>query len=191
MREYGAGIAMGWIRRTLARFGVEMDTYMSEASLAERGEIEEAIERLRASGDAYEAEGAVWFRSTAYGDDKDRVVIRSNGIHTYFGADCAYLIDKFSRGFDHLLYVWGALAPRDRVIAVALAGAAPLLWAGFDLGATGDPLHSLHGTQDLAATPNRWQWVHVGPLTQAATAVRSEKVREAPVVASMAAGRLP
>jgi arginyl-tRNA synthetase len=50
----------------------------------------------------------VWFRSTAYGDDKDRVVIRSNGVHTYFGADCAYLVDKFARGFDHVVYVWGA-----------------------------------------------------------------------------------
>src|SRR4029079_4895502 len=59
-------------------------------------------------GEIYDEEGAVWFRATAYGDDKDRVVIRTNGRHTYFGADCAYLIDKFGRGFDHLIYVWGA-----------------------------------------------------------------------------------
>ena len=65
-------------------------------------------ERLRDAGVVYDDEGAAWFRSTAYGDDKDRVVIRSNGQHTYFGADLAYLVDKFSRGFDRLLYVWGA-----------------------------------------------------------------------------------
>jgi arginyl-tRNA synthetase len=76
--------------------------------LHERGEIEEAIERLRDAGEIYDADGAVWFRSTDFGDDKDRIVIRSNGRHTYFGADCAYLIDKFRRGFDHLIYVWGA-----------------------------------------------------------------------------------
>jgi arginyl-tRNA synthetase len=127
MRTLGAAIAMGWIRATLARFGVEMDTYMSEASLQDRGEIEEAIERLRASGDVYDADGAVWFRSTSYGDDKDRVVIRSNGIHTYFGADCAYVIDKFRRGFDHLLYVWGADHHGD---VARVKGAAQAL--GFD-----------------------------------------------------------
>ncbi|MFL5796504.1 MAG: arginine--tRNA ligase [Actinomycetota bacterium] len=108
MRSEGARVAMESIRATLARFGVEIDSYMMEATLAERGEIEAAAGRLREAGFAYEAEGAVWFRSTAFGDDKDRVLIRSNGIHTYFAADCAYLIDKFGRGFDHLLYVWGA-----------------------------------------------------------------------------------
>ena len=57
---------------------------------------------------AYDADGATWFRSTAFGDDKDRVIVRSNGTHTYFGADCAYIVDKFARGFDHVVYVWGA-----------------------------------------------------------------------------------
>ena len=108
LREEGARRALGWIRSTLERFGVRFDVFTSEADLAERGEIEAAVERLRVSGHAYEAEGAVWFRSTAFGDDKDRVLIRSNGRHTYFGADCAYVIDKFSRGFDHVVYVWGA-----------------------------------------------------------------------------------
>src|SRR4029077_737052 len=84
------------------------DSYVSEAALERKGEIALAIERLRAAGLAYEAEGAVWFRSTEFGDDKDRVLIRSDGRHTYFGADCAYVIDKFARGFDHLIYVWGA-----------------------------------------------------------------------------------
>ena len=108
LRIEGARRAMDEIRATLARFGVVFDSYVSEASLLERGEIAEAIERLRASGQIYEADGAVWFRSTAYGDDKDRVLVRSSGLHTYFAADCAYLIDKFRRGFDHLVYVWGA-----------------------------------------------------------------------------------
>jgi arginyl-tRNA synthetase len=108
LREEGARRVLGWIRSTLDRFGVHFDVFLHEATLAERGEIEAAVERLRAAGFAYDAEGAVWFRSTAFGDDKDRVLIRSTGMHTYFGADCAYVIDKFARGFDHLLYVWGA-----------------------------------------------------------------------------------
>ena len=127
LRAEGARIAMEGIRTTLARFGVVFDTFVSEASLHERGEIEEAIARLRDAGEIYEAEGAVWFRSTDFGDDKDRIVIRSNGRHTYFGADCAYLIDKFRRGFDHLVYVWGADHHGD---VVRVKGAARSL--GFD-----------------------------------------------------------
>jgi len=108
LRTEGARRAMDDIRATLARFGVVFDTYVSEASLAEAGEIDEAVERLRAAGSVYEADGAVWFRSTDFGDDKDRPLIRSNGRHTYFAADCAYVIDKFRRAFEHLVYVWGA-----------------------------------------------------------------------------------
>ena len=104
----GSRRVLAQIEATLGRFGVRFDVYFSEAELARKGEIDAAIERLRTAGYAYEAEGAVWFRSTEFGDDKDRVVIRSTGAHTYFGADCAYLIDKFSRGFDHVVYVWGA-----------------------------------------------------------------------------------
>jgi arginyl-tRNA synthetase len=104
----GSRRVLDGIRRTLERFGVRFDVYFSEAELQRKGEIAAAVGRLRESGYAFDAEGAVWFRSTAFGDDKDRVVVRSNGIHTYFGADCAYLIDKFSRGFDRVLYVWGA-----------------------------------------------------------------------------------
>jgi arginyl-tRNA synthetase len=104
----GSRRVLDQIEATLDRFGVRFDVYFSEAELERKGEIEAAIDRLRATGYAYDAEGAVWFRSTEFGDDKDRVVIRSTGVHTYFGADCAYLIDKFSRGFDHVVYVWGA-----------------------------------------------------------------------------------
>jgi arginyl-tRNA synthetase len=123
----GARRAMDAIRATLARFGVLFDSFVSEASLEEAGEITEAVERLRASGTVYEADEAVWFRSTDFGDDKDRPLIRSTGRHTYFAADCAYLIDKFRRGFDRLVYVWGADHHGD---VVRVKGAASAL--GYD-----------------------------------------------------------
>jgi arginyl-tRNA synthetase len=127
IRQAAAERVLSWIDRTLERFGVVFDTYMSEASLADKHEIEQGIARLRAAGHIYEEDGAVWFRSTTFGDDKDRVVIRSNGIHTYFAADIAYIIDKFSRGFDHLIYVWGADHHGD---VVRVKGAARAL--GYD-----------------------------------------------------------
>jgi arginyl-tRNA synthetase len=108
LREEGARRVLEWIRRTLERFGVSFDSFFHERFLAERGEIPAAIERLREHGHVYDAEGAVWFRATAFGDDKDRVLIRSNGAHTYFAADCAYILDKYGRGFDRLVYVLGA-----------------------------------------------------------------------------------
>ncbi len=108
LRDEAVQRVLPQIRSTLDRFGVRFDVYTSERTLAERGEIELAVQRLRQTGLAYDADGAVWFRSTEFGDDKDRVLIRSNGRHTYFAADCAYVIDKFSRGFDHVVYVWGA-----------------------------------------------------------------------------------
>jgi arginyl-tRNA synthetase len=123
----GSRRALQGIRATLDRFGVRFDTFMSERELQERGEIASAVDTLRSAGHAYEAEGAIWFRASAFGDDKDRVVVRSNGRHTYFGADCAYLIDKFGRGFDHLIYVLGADHHGD---VARLKGAAQGL--GFD-----------------------------------------------------------
>src|SRR6266540_808396 len=96
------------ILATLARFGVRFDTFRTEAELVESGEVAEAVERLRQAGYAYDADGAVWFRSTEFGDDKDRVLIRRTGEPTYFAKDCAYLLDKASRGFDRMVYVWGA-----------------------------------------------------------------------------------
>jgi arginyl-tRNA synthetase len=108
LREEGSVRVLGWIEASLERFGVRFDVYLKESDLADRGEIAAAIQRLREGGHVYELEGATWFRATDFGDDKDRVLVRSNGAHTYFGADCAYLIDKFSRGFDHLIYVLGA-----------------------------------------------------------------------------------
>jgi arginyl-tRNA synthetase len=127
LRDEAAGRVLGWIRATLDRFRVSFDVYTSEAVLAERGEIEQAIEELRSRGYVYEHEGALWFRSTAFGDDKDRVVVRSDGRHTYFGADCAYIVDKFARGVDHVLYVWGADHHGD---VIRVRGAAEAL--GYD-----------------------------------------------------------
>ena len=127
LRDEGARRVLDGIRATLDRFGVRFDSYISERQLAESGEIDAAVRRLREAGYVYESEGAVWFRSTAFGDDKDRPLIRSNGTHTYFAADCAYLIDKFARGFDHLIYVWGADHHGD---VVRVKGAAQAM--GFD-----------------------------------------------------------
>jgi arginyl-tRNA synthetase len=96
------------IEASLERLGVEFDVWTTEGSLLADGWVERAIERLRAGGHLYEEGGATWFRSTAFGDDKDRVVIRSDGSLTYFAFDIGYVTEKFSRGFDHLIYVWGA-----------------------------------------------------------------------------------
>lgn len=108
LREEGVRRALEGIRATLERFRVRFDTWASQHALEVSGEIARAIERLREGGYVYEEEGALWFRSTDFGDDKDRVVVRANGQPTYFAADCAYVTDKFERGFDHLVYVWGA-----------------------------------------------------------------------------------
>jgi arginyl-tRNA synthetase len=95
------------IKRTIARLRMRIDVYRSERELHEAGEVTDGIQRLRAAGHVYEAEGATWFRSSTFGDDKDRVLLRSNGEPTYFAADVAYLLDKFGRGFDHLVYILG------------------------------------------------------------------------------------
>ena len=96
------------IEASLERLGVHFDVWTTEASLHEGGWVERAIERLRAGGYVYEKDDALWFASTAFGDDKDRVIIRADGRPTYFAADIGYVTEKFSRGFDHLIYVWGA-----------------------------------------------------------------------------------
>ncbi len=95
------------IEASLARLGVRFDVWKSEASLHDEGWVERAVERLRDAGHVYEHDGAVWFRSTDFGDDKDRVIYRSDGRPTYFAADIGYVTEKFSRGFDHLIYIWG------------------------------------------------------------------------------------
>ena len=125
--DAAAPIMLRQIEATLARFGIRFDSYGREDLLHESGAILKAVERLRAAGYVYDHDGAVWFRSTEFGDDKDRVLIRSNGVPTYFGADAAYVIDKFERGFDHLIYVWGADHDGD---VARVKGAATAL--GFD-----------------------------------------------------------
>ncbi len=95
------------IEASLERLGVRFDVWKTESSLHAEGWVERAVERLRKGGHLYEQDGALWFRSTTFGDDKDRVVYRSDGRPTYFAADIGYVTEKFSRGFDHLVYVWG------------------------------------------------------------------------------------
>jgi arginyl-tRNA synthetase len=98
----------GGIEASLAALGVRFDVWTTEGHLLEGGWVAQAIARLRDGGHLYEEEGATWFRSTTFGDDKDRVLIRSNGSLTYFAFDIGYVVEKFSRGFDHLIYIWGA-----------------------------------------------------------------------------------
>jgi len=96
------------IRADLAAFGVEYDRWFSERSLSDEGLIEKAITRLQDNGHVYREGGALWFRSTDFGDEKDRVVKRDNGQTTYFASDIAYHMDKFDRGFDKVINIWGA-----------------------------------------------------------------------------------
>ncbi len=96
------------IRADLAEFGVTYDRWYSEQSLADRGLVDRAIEQLEAAGYLYQCDGALWFRATDFGDDKDRVVCRENGQTTYFASDIAYHLDKFDRGFDQVIDIWGA-----------------------------------------------------------------------------------
>jgi len=91
----------------LIDFGVAFDNWFSERTLHESSKVSKAIEILKERGYAYDKEGAVWLKSTAFGDDKDRTLVRSNGQPTYIAADTAYHADKFDRGFDRLLNVWG------------------------------------------------------------------------------------
>ncbi len=96
------------IREDLAEFGVTYDSWFSERSLIDSGQIDRAVAVLQAAGLAYVKDGALWFKSTAYGDEKDRVIVRENGIKTYFASDIAFVLNKRQRGFEHLLYIWGA-----------------------------------------------------------------------------------
>jgi arginyl-tRNA synthetase len=96
------------IRASLERFGVRFDVWFSERSLHESGAVERVLERLAANGETYRSEGALWLRTSTHGDDKDRVLERSDGDTTYFTSDIAYLEDKRSRGFNRMIYVWGS-----------------------------------------------------------------------------------
>ena len=112
------------IREDLEQFGVHYDEWFSELSLMDKGLVNKAIERLRELGRVYESEGALWFRSTDFGDDKNRVVQRDNGQTTYFASDIAYHMDKFERGYEQVIDVWGAdhhgYVPRVKAALTAL-----------------------------------------------------------------------
>ena len=112
-RETGYRLQLAEIRQSLEKFNVHFDVWFSERSLHERDEsgttqIEIALERLRAQGHVFDKDGAVWVRTTDFGDDKDRVIRRSNGVYTYFASDAAYYLNKGDRGFAHKIYLLGA-----------------------------------------------------------------------------------
>ncbi|MDA8364191.1 MAG: arginine--tRNA ligase [Gammaproteobacteria bacterium] len=123
--DLGLTVILDDIRQDLQEFGVVYEEWYSEHSLAERGLVDRAIERLKASGHVYEKDGALWFRSTDYGDEKDRVIVRENGQKTYFASDIAYHLDKMERGFERVIDIWGAdhhgYVPRVKAALSALS----------------------------------------------------------------------
>ena len=106
--KMGGDLILKGIDEDLQSFGVRLDHWFSEQSLFDDGKVASAIAEMQEKGLIYEQDGALWFRTTDYGDDKDRVVVRSNGVTTYFASDIAYHRDKFLRGFDWVIDVWGA-----------------------------------------------------------------------------------
>ncbi len=122
--DLGLTVILDDIRQDLQEFGVVYEQWYSERSLAERGLVDRAIERLKASGHVYQKDGALWFRSTDFGDEKDRVIVRDNGQKTYFASDIAYHLDKMERGFERVIDIWGAdhhgYIPRVRAALTAL-----------------------------------------------------------------------
>ncbi len=107
-RGLGLAVALEEIRASLASFGVEFDVWFSELSLKGSGAVERALDRLRKQGHVFEQDGALWLRTTDFGDDKDRVLVKSDGAGTYFLSDAAYYVDKRERGFDRCIYMLGA-----------------------------------------------------------------------------------
>ncbi|WP_456381946.1 arginine--tRNA ligase [Persephonella sp.] len=106
--EFAKELLLERIKNDLKEFGVEFDIWFSEKKLYTSGKVDEAIQFLREKGLIYEKDGAVWVKTTMYGDDKDRVIIKSDGTYTYFAGDIAYHYDKFKRGYDFIVNVWGA-----------------------------------------------------------------------------------
>lgn len=107
-REIGVELMFTHIKTSLHEFGTDFDVYTHEDSMHTSGRVDEAIERLRAAGNIYEKDGATWLRTSAYGDDKDRVVIKSDGKPAYIAGDLAYYLDKRERGFNLCIYMLGA-----------------------------------------------------------------------------------
>jgi arginyl-tRNA synthetase len=107
-RSHGLKVELAKLQKDLADFRVSFDEWYSETSLYENGKIEVALDKLRTNGHVFEEEGATWFRSTTFGDDKDRVLIKNDGSFTYLSPDIAYHEDKINRGFGKLINIWGA-----------------------------------------------------------------------------------
>ncbi|WP_336822852.1 arginine--tRNA ligase [Sporosarcina sp. USHLN248] len=107
-RKYGLDYELNKLKKDLEDFRVRFDNWYSETSLYTDGKIGVALDKLRANGHVYEEDGATWFRSTTFGDDKDRVLIKNDGTYTYLTPDIAYHEDKIRRGFDKLINIWGA-----------------------------------------------------------------------------------
>ena len=106
--QVGIESILGGIKSDLSEFGVVFEKWFSEQSLIDTGLSESCISKLKESEKVYEKDGALWFKTSNYGDEKDRVVVRDNGNHTYFASDIAYHFDKFERGYDKIINVWGA-----------------------------------------------------------------------------------
>ncbi|MCH4828102.1 MAG: arginine--tRNA ligase [Planococcus sp. (in: firmicutes)] len=107
-RQHGLKVELAKLQQDLADFRVEFDVWYPESSLYKNGKIDEALAKLRENGHVFEEDGATWFRSTIFGDDKDRVLIKNDGTYTYLMPDIAYHEDKLQRGFGKLINVWGA-----------------------------------------------------------------------------------
>lgn len=107
-RSYGLERELDKIKRDLERFRVSFDIWYSETSLYEQGKVTDALEKLKASGHVYEEEGATWLNTTQFGDDKNRVLIKNDGSYTYLTPDISYHLDKYSRGYDKMINIWGA-----------------------------------------------------------------------------------
>jgi len=107
-RRIGVDLMFAQIKKSLHEFGTDFDVYTHEESMHTSGRVEQAIARLRENGNIYEKDGATWLRTSAFGDDKDRVVIKSDGKHAYIAGDLAYYLDKRERGFDLCIYMLGA-----------------------------------------------------------------------------------
>ncbi|MDT7573305.1 MAG: arginyl-tRNA synthetase [Actinomycetota bacterium] len=107
-RTIGEELMVDGLRTSLARFDVHFDVWFSERTLHDSGAVDAALARLREQGHVFDQDGAIWLRTTDFGDDKDRVLVRSSGEKTYFAADAAYYLDKRARGFDRCVYMLGA-----------------------------------------------------------------------------------
>jgi arginyl-tRNA synthetase len=108
LADLAADLILDDIREDLEEFGVCFDVWYSEKRLLSEGKVNETLEDMQARNSLYRHEGALWFRSTDRGDDKDRVMVKSDGSHTYFASDVAYHRDKYDRGFDKVINIWGA-----------------------------------------------------------------------------------